>query len=86
MAFLPVKFAGDEQERLLITYDAGRQYEIDPESLELVTPVGSNQEWRPEVKVNFPFAPVLSTAHPAFDARQSEMFTINYGRSIARIC
>lgn len=85
VAFLPVKFDGDTQERLLVTYDAGRQYEIDPVSLKLVTPIGSNQEWQAEVKVNFPFPPVLSTAHPVFDARQSEMLTINYGRSLANL-
>ena len=82
VAFLPVKFAQDELERLLVTYDGGRQYEIDTETLELATPVGSNKEWQAEVKVDFPFPPFLSTAHPAFDARQGEMFTINYGRSI----
>ena len=82
VAFLPVKFAQDELERLLVTYDGGRQYEIDTDTLELATPVGSNKEWQPEVNVKFPFTPVLSTAHPAFDARQGEMFTINYGRSL----
>ena len=41
VAFLPVKFAQDELERLLVTYDGGRQYEIDTETLELATPVGS---------------------------------------------
>ena len=82
VAFLPVKFANDEAERLLITYDGGRQYELDTESLEVVTPVGSNKEWKSEVNVDFPFPTVLSTAHPTFDARQGEMFTINYGRSI----
>ena len=83
VAFLPVKFDGDEQERLLVTYDAGRQYEIDTETLELVTPVGSNREWQPEVNINFPFPPIMSTAHPVFDARQSEMFTVNYGRALS---
>lgn len=82
VAFLPVKFANDELERLLVTYDGGRQYEIDTETLELATPVGSNKEWQPEVNVKFPFPAVLSTAHPAFDARLGEMFTINYGRSL----
>ncbi len=82
-AFLPIKFAEDSQERLLITYDAGRPYEIDTETLELTNPVGTNQEWRAEInQPQFPFQPILSTAHPAFDAYTSEVFTVNYGRSI----
>lgn len=82
-AFLPMKFSNDSQERLLVTYDAGRPYEIDTETLEVVTPVGTNAEWRAEIDwPNFPFKPILSTAHPAFDAYTGEMFTVNYGRSI----
>jgi len=81
-AFLAMKFAADEPERLLVTFDGGRPYEIDPLTLELVTPVGSNQEWRSGMPVNFIFPPVLSTAHPAFDAVTGEMFTVNYGRSL----
>jgi hypothetical protein len=54
-AFLPMKFAQDSCERLLVTYDAGRPYEIDTDTLEVVTPVGSNQEWRGQLdKVKFP--------------------------------
>ena len=83
-AFLPMKFAGDSQERLLVTYDAGRPYEIDTETLEITNPVGANQEWRAEInQPQFPFKPILSTAHPAFDAYTSEVFTVNYGRSIS---
>ena len=82
-ALLPMKFSDESNERLLVTYDAGRPYEIDPETLEVVTPVGSNVEWRAELDgLNFPFQPFLSTAHPAFDAHTNTMFTVNYGRSI----
>lgn len=90
IAFLPMKFENDDRERLLVTYDAGRHYEIDPQTLEVVTPVGWNKEWRGEIDINlpvlkifnFPFAPVLSTAHPVFDVRKSQMFTVDYGRSL----
>ncbi|MEG4115957.1 carotenoid oxygenase family protein [Microcoleus sp. N9_B4] len=89
IAFLPMKFAGDSQERLLVAYDAGRHYEIDTETLEVATPIGWNKEWRGEIELNFPlqclnfpFSPVLSTAHPVFDVRKSEMFTVNYGMSL----
>lgn len=82
-AFLPLNFPGEEIDRLLVTYDAGRPYEIDPESLELVTPVGSNQEWRAALQEpTFFFKPIFSTAHPAFDAHTGELFVVNYGRSV----
>lgn len=82
-AFLPMKFSGEENERLLVTFDGGRPYEIDLETLEVVTAVGTNKEWCPGMQLNIPFQPVLSTAHPCFDARTEEMFTVNYGRSLA---
>ena len=83
-AFLPIKFSSDSQERLLVTYDAGRPYEIDTETLEVVTPVGANKEWESELKgYNTPFSAFLSTAHPAFDPHTKQMFTVNYGRSLS---
>lgn len=82
-AFLPLNFPGEELDRLLVTYDAGRPYEIDTESLEVVTPVGWNKEWRAALKEpSFFFKPIFSTAHPAFDAHTGELFTVNYGRSV----
>lgn len=81
-AFVSI-YGGEEPERLLISCDAGRPYEIDSETLEVVTPVGTNKEWRPEIKLKFPFPPVLTTAHPAFDAQTREIFTVNYGRSLS---
>ena len=81
-AFLPIKCKDSGEERLLVTYDAGRPYEIDTETLEVITPVGTNKEWRPEVTIDYPFVPVLSTAHPAFDSYKNEIFTVNYGRSL----
>jgi hypothetical protein len=90
-AFLPIPFSPEESSRLLVTYDAGRPYEIDPETLELITPIGSNQEWQGELDrltfpidaAKFPFKSILSTAHPAFDAIERQMFTVNYGRSFS---
>jgi carotenoid cleavage dioxygenase-like enzyme len=46
---LPIKSLGETTERLLITYDAGRPYEIDTDSLEAITPVGKNKEWQSEI-------------------------------------
>jgi len=82
-AFVPMAFEADGPARLLLTFDGGRPYEIDPVTLEVVTPVGSNREWRPGMKLRVPFAAVLSTAHPAFDPWTQELFTVNYGRSLA---
>jgi carotenoid cleavage dioxygenase-like enzyme len=76
----------DALDRLLVTYDGGRPYELDTETLEVVTPVGWNQEWRAEMnKPQFPFKTILSTAHPAFDSNTGEMFTVNYGRAIINL-
>jgi len=55
-AFLPMPFPEDSLQRLLVTYDGGRPYELDTESLDLVTPVGSNREWQAEINLfNYPF-------------------------------
>ena len=82
-AFLPVKFAGDSDERLLVTYDAGRPYEINTQTLSLLNPVGTRREWQKAIPLPFPFSPILSTAHPAFDTYTQQMFTVNYGRSLS---
>lgn len=46
-AWLPMKSKKDGSERLLVTWDAGRPYEIDPCTLDLVAPVGLNKDWQP---------------------------------------
>lgn len=66
----------------MITYDAGRPYEIDTASLEIITPVGANTEWQPFLPFSYPFSPVLSTSHPTFDGYTNEVFLVNYGRSL----
>jgi carotenoid cleavage dioxygenase-like enzyme len=72
-------------ERLLLTSDAGRPYEIDPESLEVVTAVGWNDEWQGilpswlEGFVNWVFPLHMTTAHPAVDPHTATLFTVNYG-------
>ena len=83
-AFLPMTYPpGDKRARLLVNYDGGRPYEIDTETLEIVTPVGARSEWQAELeKPNYPFNPILSTAHPAYDTYTQQAFTVNYGRSL----
>lgn len=83
-AWLPLKFTGEDY-RLLVTLDAGRHYEIDTESLEIVTPIGRNREWEEQLKLDFPFKLIMSTAHPYFDPRTQEFFTVNYTQSLATL-
>ena len=51
-AWLPLKPKHNNSERLLVTWDAGRPYEIDPCSLGLVAPVGLNKDWKPIFDMN----------------------------------
>lgn len=70
-------------DRMLVTYDGGRPWEIDVNTLELITPVGQNSEWRSSIPfVQGPFKPYLSTAHPFYDQHAEEIFTINYGPNL----
>ncbi len=55
-------------DRLFVGYDAGRPVEIDPESLEHLTPVGANDEWLQGAPGTFePLCAVA--AHPAAISR-----------------
>ncbi len=74
---------GDDPARLFLTYDAGRPFELDPSTLELRTPLGHLDEWRPAALAGHPHPVVLSPAHPAFDGHTGELFTVSYGRSAA---
>jgi carotenoid cleavage dioxygenase-like enzyme len=80
-AFVPITRPG-QPTRLLLTYDAGRPYEIDPVTLKVVGPMGAAAEWAAETFDTAPFPMILSAGHPFFDPRTGEVFTINYGRSL----
>ncbi len=89
-AFLPMRFAGEDRDRLLVTWDMGRPYEVDPRTLEAVTPVGRESEWQQVnslIKPPFKPAPVFKTfqscAHPIFDPNTGDVFNLNTGRSLA---
>lgn len=84
-ALVPMRFADDQATRLLLTFDGGRPFEIDPVSLAVVTPMGSNAEWQAGMPGPWPFPPVLTTAHPVFDPETATLFSINYGRSSASL-
>lgn len=85
IAFLPFRAKNDPHDRLLVTYDAGRPYEIDTTTLEIKTPVGANQEWQPFLPGHYPFPPVLCTAHPTYDPFTHEVFLVNFGRSLTNL-
>ncbi|XXX75796.1 carotenoid oxygenase family protein [Sorangium sp. So ce134] len=83
-AFVPMH-APRAPARLLVTGDTGRPYEIDPATLQLVTPVGRNSTWFPAAPVDHPFPMTLATAHPCFDPERGELLTVNYGRSLLHL-
>lgn len=90
-AFLPFKFSRDENWRMLVTWDAGRPYEIDPVSLEIITPIGWNREWSEQKLIwktdSYPyiFGLNLTTAHPIFDAHTDQLFMVNWSRSLSTL-
>lgn len=73
--------------RLALTYDGGVPHEIDPVTLEVVTPIGARDEWRQGmppisrflVARDWIFPMIRSTAHPYHDARTGEFITVNHG-------
>ncbi|GAA6619637.1 carotenoid oxygenase family protein [Scytonema sp. NUACC26] len=69
------------KERLVVTFDAGRPYEIDPDTMELLEPVGSTKDW---LSI-FPIIPWIfptysNPAHPVADVtKDSEfLYSVNY--------
>lgn len=81
-ALVPFQTVGDAT-RLMVTWDAGRPAEIDPDTLEWITHVGAQDEWRPGGMARAPFPLIFGTAHPAWDRTTGELFLINLGRSVA---
>ncbi|MBD2234902.1 carotenoid oxygenase family protein [Phormidium tenue] len=68
--------------RLIVTIDAGRPYEVDPNSLELIAPTGSTDQWigiLPIVSVlvakltgSYPFDVYINSAHPVADVTKAD--------------
>jgi len=83
-AFVPFQLDDDENERLLVTWDVGRPYEVDPETLETLTPVGLNEDWSDLLpdQQPIPFKNLMSSAHPVFDQDADRFYTLNVGKSL----
>jgi len=63
--------------RLFVGYDAGRPVEVDPETLEALTPVGANDEWLQSAPgLVEPMCAVA--AHPAPDPDEGALWFVNY--------
>jgi carotenoid cleavage dioxygenase-like enzyme len=63
-----------EETRLILTADAGRYWEVDPVSLDTLTPIGYFDQHI--ISVPLLFFPVLeNTAHPFYDKNTQEFFT-----------
>ena len=65
-------------DRMIITTDAGRPWEFDPITLELITPIGKIDEWVGTIPAPWLFPLVLTTAHPVEDQSTGEFFTVNF--------
>jgi carotenoid cleavage dioxygenase-like enzyme len=64
-------------DRLFVGYDVGRPIEVDPETLEYLTPVGRNAEWLQTLPAAV--EPMIAVAaHPAPDFEEGALYFANY--------
>ncbi len=82
-AVSPVIFPGDSHVRMTANFDMGRPWEFDTNTMELKTAIGSTKEWVGEIPsiANYPFPLFQSTAHPCFDPRTKEFFTVCFTKT-----
>ena len=80
-AFQPI-----QNGRLIVTYDAGRPWEIDPMTMEVITPVGLLERWHPFLPPATPalnFFPLsMTSAHPAYDAEEERTYFVNFAAPV----
>lgn len=85
---------------LLVTFDGARPYVIDPDTLELLEPIGAVSEWKglgPKLppQLTQVFQPYSNPAHPVCDHSQiqpspdcsgsDEIFTVNYSQGLSLV-
>lgn len=64
-------------DRLFVGYDAGRPIEVDPETLDVLTPVGSNREWF-QAMPGLLEPMVAVAAHPAAAHEEGALYFLNH--------
>lgn len=81
------RFPGDKHTRITANFDAGRPYELNPETLEVKTPIGANSEWLGEFPgaMEYTFPLFQATAHPSFDPVTKEFFTVNFLKTMGEL-
>ncbi|WP_375559796.1 carotenoid oxygenase family protein [Bernardetia sp. OM2101] len=79
-ALIPFRMKDDTNSRIVATSDLGRPFEIDVNTLEVITPIGTNKEWKPATPpfIHWVFPLYQSTAHPSFGAKTQELFMVNF--------
>ncbi|WP_154657110.1 carotenoid oxygenase family protein [Hugenholtzia roseola] len=83
-AVIPVKFKNDDYVRLFATADLGRAYEFDAQTLQVTQPLGKLKDYvaaTPPI-VPWVFKLIQGTAHPTFDPKTQEFFTVNYTKAV----
>ncbi|MCX4028935.1 carotenoid oxygenase family protein [Endozoicomonas sp. SM1973] len=78
-------YMGDN--RFALNYEGGIPYEFDGSTLDLITPIGEVSDWKSSLPpIAEAFAPdkwlfpqIRTTAHPYFDFKTGECYTMNYG-------
>jgi hypothetical protein len=81
------KFQKDQPAQVSVNFDAGRPFELNPETLQLKTPIGWNREWRQEMPLILEntFQLTQTTAHPSFDPYTQEFFTVCFKKSFSTL-
>lgn len=65
-------------ERLWVTSDSGRPWEVDPVSLKLLTPIGVRADWRSVAPMPWTFPLVLTSGHPAIEPDGKTAWEANF--------
>lgn len=85
VAMVPVQFDHDELPRMLATYEAGRPWEINPENLDVIAPVGKSEDYDSMVPSwfwRYVFPAAMTTAHPVFDPYTKEFYICNFVQGV----
>jgi hypothetical protein len=65
-------------DRLWVTSDAGRPWEVDPVTLALLSPVGRRADWKGVAPLPWAFPLLLTSGHPAVDPGGHTVWEANF--------